>query len=68
MANQIDVRKIEIVNDGLVVVLSTTNDDYPGETVRFSRKFDDQVLSAAEMRAQVITLVDLYWQLRGLIG
>ena len=65
MAIQVEVRKAEIVADGLALDLTTVNSDYPDAELRFSKVYST-TLTAAQIQSEINAAVALLWQAHGM--
>lgn len=70
MAIGVKVRDASLVqredgSHGIALALETSNDDHPGERIRFSLVYPTS-MSAAEIKTEIDAAVQLLWQARAM--
>lgn len=67
MTIHVSIKRAEIVSNGLALTLTTTNTDYPGDDLGYSKVYD-LALTPAQIQDQINAEVALLWQAHGING
>ena len=60
MSIQVSIEDVKIVQDGLALAITSTNDTQPGRVVRYEKSYPTN-LTAAQIKMQINTGLTLLW-------